>query len=291
MASVNPLELIRHVQDAPEFHVPVVLWDLLPAAIKGENPEPGAIPLPKADLLGYELQITRFMLVEVLVAMLLVAIFVPLARKIGSGEPPQGRLWNFFEVILLFVRNEIVRPIIGKRDGDRFLPFIWTIFFFVLGCNLMGLVPWAGSPTAAWACTASLAGVTLVTVIGAGIWKHGAVGFWTGQVPEMDLPRPLGIVIKPMIFVLELAGIAIRHFVLSVRLVANMFAGHLVLAVVVGFIAMAATANIIVWSSVTVGSVAGAVALSLLELLVAFLQAYIFAFLSALFIGMAIHRH
>ena len=291
MAAFDFSNLISHVQDTNEFRVPRILWYVLPDVIKGDAPEPGVIPLPMVNLFGSELQITRFMVVEVLVAVLMIVVFVPLSRRIRLGGRPRGRLWNFLEMILLFLRNDVARPVIGKRDADRFLPLIWTMFFFVLGCNLFGLVPWAGSPTTAWACTAALAGVTLATVIGSGIWKHGMVGFWTGQVPRMDLPLAIGILVKPMIFLIEVLGLGIRHFVLSVRLLANMFAGHLVLEVVVGFIVMTAGASILIWSSVMLGSVVGAVALSLLELMIAFLQAYIFAFLSALFIGMAIHQH
>lgn len=121
--------------------------------------------------------------------------------------------------------------------------------------------------------------------------KYGAVGFWIGQVPHMDLPPVMGPMIKSMIFVLESVGLLIRHVVLSIRLLANMFAGHLILAVLIGFIAMAADLHEVLWSGVMVMSIAGAVVISLLELFVAFLQAYIFTFLSALFIGMAIHQH
>ena len=97
--------------------------------------------------------------------------------------------------------------------------------------------------------------------------------------------------IKPMIFVIEIGGMLIKHFVLSVRLLANMFAGHLVLAVIIGFIAATAHQHIALWLGVTGASIFGAVAINLLELFVAFLQAYIFVFLSALFIGMAVHPH
>jgi F-type H+-transporting ATPase subunit a len=120
--------------------------------------------------------------------------------------------------------------------------------------------------------------------------KMGPIKFWTGQVPHMELPAALAIVLKPMIFVLEIIGLFIRHAVLAVRLLANMMAGHLVLAVIMAFIAAAAT-NALVWYGVAPMSILGATALSMLELFVAFLQAYIFTFLSALFIGMAVHPH
>ena len=147
------------------------------------------------------------------------------------------------------------------------------------------------NPTGALSVTVALAGITFATVIGTGMATHGMVGFWTGLVPHMDLPLAMAVVMKPMLLVIEIMGLCIKHSVLAVRLLANMFAGHLVLAVIISFIAATANAVFVLWLGVTIGSVASAVALSLLELFVAFLQAYIFTFLSALFIGMAIHQH
>ena len=75
----------------------------------------------------------------------MVAIFVPLARRIATGGRPRGRWWNMFEVMVLFIRDQVARPAIGRHDADRFLPFLWTMFFFILFLNLIGLVPWGGS--------------------------------------------------------------------------------------------------------------------------------------------------
>jgi F-type H+-transporting ATPase subunit a len=286
-------ELLKHVQDADSFDVPALLWEYLPEPLRGEHV--GHVPLPRfeTELFGrqLELQLTKFMVLELVAAVLMVLVFVPLAWKIAGGGPPRGRLWNLFEAMLLFLRDEVARPAIGGKQADRFLPYIWTVFFFVLFCNLLGLVPWAGSPTGAWACTLALALMTFGTVVIAGMTRFGLVGFWVGQVPHMDLPLLMAIFVKPMVFFIEILGLGIRHFVLSVRLLANMFAGHLVLAALLGFIALAADRNLALWLGVTLASVLGAVALSLLEILIAFLQAYIFAFLSALFIGMAVHQH
>ncbi len=283
--AADTAELFGHVKDADSFHVPALLWRQLPESLQGAHP--GQVPLP--EVLG--LQLTKFMVLELVAAVLMVVIFVWLARKIATGQRPRGVLWNLFEAILVFLRDEVARPAIGRKDADRFLPYIWTVFFFILFCNLLGLIPWAGSPTGAWACTLVLAGITFLTVIATGIQKYGPVGFWTGQVPHMELPLVMAVFIKPMVFAIEVMGLLIKHFVLSVRLLANMFAGHLVLAVILGFIADTADRHVALWSTVMISSVFGAIALSLLELFVAFLQAYIFAFLSALFIGMAVHQH
>ena len=148
-----------------------------------------------------------------------------------------------------------------------------------------------GSATGAIATTGALAIITLAVVIGAGSAKLGFLGFWKGLVPHMDLPKPIAIFLIPLMFAIELLGLLIKHFVLSVRLLANMFAGHLVLAVVIGFIGEKALQDSALWYGVMPASVLGAVALNMLELLVAFIQAYIFTFLTALFIGTAVHPH
>jgi F-type H+-transporting ATPase subunit a len=176
-------------------------------------------------------------------------------------------------------------------EGRSYFPFVFTLFFFVLGCNLLGMVPWAGSPTASFSVTLALAGVTMLTVIVAGMLKFGFFGFFANQVPSMDLPLPPAILLKPMIFAIELLGLCIKHLILAVRLLANMVAGHLVLLGIMGLISAAATYSTGLWATVTGISVVSCTLFSLLELFVAFLQAYIFTFLSALFIGASVHQH
>lgn len=280
--------LFQHIQDAEYFDVPRAI---APSG-KVHIPQPFKREQPIAKVGVFEpvnFAITKFMVLELIAAVLMAVVFIRVAQLIVSGRPPRGRFWNFFEAMLIYIRDEVARPAIGKHDADRFLPFLWTMFFFVLICNLLGLVPWAGSATAAFGTTVALAIATFVTVVGAGMAKLGPVHFWLAQVPHMDIPPALGIILKPMIFVLELIGLFIRHFVLAVRLLANIMAGHLVLVVIVTFIA--ASYSSAAWWGVAPASVFGAVMLSLLELLVAFIQAYIFTFLSALFIGMAVHPH
>jgi F-type H+-transporting ATPase subunit a len=285
----NTAELMSHVKDSNSFHFPFGGHIYLPCL--------GPWHLPGWSFFGWfgvpeftiQLQFTRFMVLELIAALLMLAIFIPLARRIARGDRPMGKFWNFFEAILLFLRNQVARPAIGEHDADRFLPYIWTAFFFILFCNLLGLVPWMGSPTGALGCTSALAVIAFAVSIGSGVRRFGPVRYVLGQVPKMDLPWYMAVFLFPMLLAIELLGILIKHSVLAIRLLANMFAGHLVLAVVIGFIAQ--TAGLAIWFGVMPASVAGAVALDLLELLVAFLQAYIFAFLSALFIGMAVHQH
>ena len=101
------------------------------------------------------LRLTKFMVLEVVGALILMAVFIPLARRLQSGARPRGRFTNLLDALVLFIRDQVSRPTIGSHDGDRFAPFLLNIFFFVLICNLLGLVPWAGSPTGAMATTAA----------------------------------------------------------------------------------------------------------------------------------------
>ena len=291
--------LFEHVQDATYFHVP---RDFPIGDDHGHVniPQPFATDTPiwemksSNDMLNsmfqpFDLVITKFMLIELLVAVVIAVFFIGLAMRIRWGGPPKGRFWNMLEIMYLFIRDQVARPAIGKEDADKFLPYLLTLFFFILGCNLAGMIPWLGSPTGALAMTGAMALSTFVVVVGTGVAKMGVAGFLKAQVPHMDLPGPLAVILVPAIFVIELAGLFIKHSVLSIRLLANMVAGHIVLAVIVAFIA--ATANTLAFWGVMPISLVGAVAISLLELFVAFLQAYVFVFLAALFIGAAVHPH
>jgi len=235
------------------------------------------------------MQLTKFMVIEVLVALIMLLLFIPLACKIKSGKPVHGRFSNLLEVFLLFLRDDVVRPSIG-HGADKFLPLAWTTFFFILGMNLFGMLPGFGSPTASYSVTCPLAVIALVSLIFAGSVAQGPVGFWIHQVPSMSVPFGMGYILKPMLFVIEVFGLMVKHFVLMVRLFANMFAGHLVLAVFTMFITVI-TSGWLLWVCVSVPSLALAIAISLLEIFVAFLQAYIFTFLMSLFIGMGRHAH
>ena len=347
MSDHNP---IYHLKDCYLFEVPKGVWrrtwqalDEVPAFLREGHPDvtdvaafnealSGKILIPQpfgeqkslyAMKSGFG--ISKYMILEVVLAALLFWVFTRLAAKLRSGEPAKGRFANLFETMILFVRDQIARPaidshdhhedhdhhhaehgddhgharastghapaLLAKHDGDRFVPLLLTLFFFVLGCNLLGMVPWAGSPTASFAVTLALAGVTLGTVVVAGMRKFGFLGFFFNQIPSMDLPLVLAIVLKPLIFLIEMAGLLIKHGILAVRLLANMVAGHLVLLGIMGLISAAAAYSTGMWATVTGISVVSCTLFSVLELFVAFLQAYIFTFLSALFIGAAVHQH
>ena len=287
--------LLEHVGDAPHFEYSGWLFGHpRDVAKRAEIPQPFQTEQPivgreGSTLLPLDFKVTKFMAIELMVALVLIAVFVPLAQKIRTGAAPKGKLWNLLEVLLVYIRDQVARPSIGKHDADKYMPFLWTIFFFVLFCNLFGLIPFLGSPTGSLAVTGVLALATFGVVLWTGISKLGFLGFFKAQVPHMDLPFALALVIVPMIFAIEVLGLFMKHFVLALRLFANMFAGHLVLAVLLGLIAANWESNIVYL--VAPASIFASIGVNLLELFVAFLQAYIFTFLSALFIGAAAHPH
>jgi F-type H+-transporting ATPase subunit a len=240
----------------------------------------GGVRIPLPNIFGRP--ITKFMILELVVAGLIAWIYIRLARRIEGGGLPRGRWWNFWETLLTFVRNDIVRPNFGKHS-DSFVPYFWTLFLFLLICNLLGLIPFLGSPTVSIWVTGALALCSFGLMHGVPIARVGLPQYLKSLWPP--LPWPL-FPISLMIAVIELIGTVIKSGVLAIRLFANMFAGHMVLAIILGF--TFATTFSLAWLGVTTISVLGVVALSLLELFVAFLQAYVFTFLTAIFVGMAL---
>ena len=230
--------------------------------------------------------VTKYTVIMLIAAALACAIFIPLARKIRSGEAPRGLFWNAFEGLLTFIRDNVAKPYIG-HDADHYVHYLWTVFIFILFCNLLGMVPFMGSPTASITVTLALAAVTFLFIHISAIAKNGLVGYLHGWVPHIDVPYGMGYFILPLIVAIEVLGAFIKAGVLAIRLFANMFAGHLVLATLLMFIQMAANHSLF-WP-VTIASVLGVVLMSLLELFVAFLQAFIFTFLTALFLGSTLH--
>jgi F-type H+-transporting ATPase subunit a len=244
----------------------------------------------------------KFMLMELIAAAILLAIFIPIARRTRNGAVPIGKLWNAAEAILIFIRDEVAKPSIGEHDYKRFLPFLWTTFLFILVCNLLGMIPFMASATASLAVTGVLAGVAFVVIHWNGIAaNHGPVGYFRTFIPHVELEggfvmKALGATITLGITALELLGALIRAFVLAVRLFANMLAGHTVLFIMLLFIRMigqraaegSGVADILFWP-ITFASIGMVTALSVLELFVACLQAFVFTFLTAVFIGLAMH--
>ncbi len=232
--------------------------------------------------------ISKFHLLMAMAAGIICLIYIPLAKKIQGGQAPKGIFWNLFESLLTFIRDNVAKPYIPHHT-DHYVPFLWTIFLFVLACNLLGMFPFLGSPTASFPMTATLALITFGYIHFSGVRENGVQGHLQSFAPHLDMPAALRIPILCLLWPIEFMGLIIKCFVLSVRLFANMFAGHMVLATILIFIYQARNFDPALFWTVTFGSVFGATALSMLELFVAFLQAFIFTFLTALFLGSTIH--
>jgi F-type H+-transporting ATPase subunit a len=329
MSAAHPPDPMHHVQDARSIH----LFDELFGGL--DIPLPGPI-----HILGYDFHFTKFMLLEVMAAVLIIAIYVPLANRIRGGGLPTGPWWNFFEVFFVFIRDKIARPYLddphagdhghghghaehahaapdqhhdkgaahvpmygqelaqhpqaerpSEHAADRFVPFLATMFLFILFCNLLGMIPFLGSPTSSIWVTGALAVCSFIMFHAPGIAQKGLVGYFAAQWPHIDVPY-VGWFFSTGLFAIEMLGTVIKSGVLAIRLFANLFAGHMVLATILMFIytvGTAANVSYALWGGVSVASVVGVVALSLLELFVAFLQAYVFTFLTSLFMGMSLY--
>lgn len=296
-------DVFHHVRDAMGFDLPRGQADA-----HGH----GLLDYVLPDPFGF--QLTKFMVLQVVAALFVFIVFRGLAKRIHSGGPAKGRFWNFWESIALFIRDEVVRPTIGDHEhedhhgnvdlgghhatnhkaahaADQYLPFIWSCFFYILICNLLGAIPFLGSATGNLNVTGVLAMSAFVATVFFGFKAMGPSGFFHNMMPDTGVPGAFGSVLTYGIFGIEIFGFFIKHSVLAVRLFANIMGGHTVIAVILGFIAQASHEGIAIWSLVTFGSIVGQVFIGCLELFVAFLQAYVFAFLATIFIAGAVHKH
>ncbi|HEY0106832.1 MAG TPA: F0F1 ATP synthase subunit A [Rhizomicrobium sp.] len=192
-----------------------------------------------------------------------------------------SRTQSMAELSYEFVSN-MIHSATGD-DGLRFFPFVFTLFFFVLFCNFFGMIPGSFTVTSQIAVTFSLAMLVILTVIVTGFAKHG-IGFFRLFVP--DAPIYLLFLLVPI----EIISFLTRPISLSVRLFANMLAGHTMLAVFGGFVVLLGGAGGVL-SILSIAPMALIVAIMLLELLVAFLQAYVFAILTCIYLNEALHLH
>lgn len=305
---------VLHIKDSYYFEVPKSLWpanyesiEEVPQFLRDAHPHAsleeinhdlsGKILIPQPfgaleDLYtpASGVTISRFMIVETVLAILIFSAFAMLVKKTEGGKAPSGRFANLLESFVVYVRDNLARPSIG-HGADKFVPYLLTVFFFILTCNLAGMIPPLGTVTGAIEVTAGLALCTFLVGAYSGIQQFGFLGYILNFIPGMDLPGPLAVILKPMIFAIEILGTVIKHSVLAIRLFANMIAGHMVLTGILGGIVTAAAQGSGAWMTAGFFGVVGATLFSCLELLVAFIQAYVFTMLSALFIGASIHHH
>lgn len=229
-----------------------------------------------------------------IVAGLLLMLFVPALVRRRRGTDEVGRLVptgsaNAIEAICELLRKDVAQPNLGPYT-DRFIKYVWSVFFFILLNNLLGLLPIAamtpfigGTATGNIYVTATLALMTFSLMVFNGIRLGGKHYF------AHFCPGPLWL--APILVPVELAGLLAKIFALTVRLFANMLAGHILLAVLLGFILSAFESSIAMGIGIAIPAVAGSVAITMLEIFVAFLQAFIFTFLTCLFIGQSIVFH
>ena len=233
-----------------------------------------------------DLSITKNVATLILVALLMIFIFTSVAKAYTrrEGQAPKG-LQSFMEPLILFVRDEVVKPNLGDKS-DRYLPYLLTVFFFIWIGNMLGLIPLIANPnlTGNIAVTSALAAMTfLITNLHAN--KH----YWGHTFNPPGVPLPIKFILVPI----EVAGIFIKPVALMIRLFANITAGHIIILSLIGLIFIFGQAG-----ESLGGGIGGALVavpftlfMSFLELLVAFLQAFIFTMLSALFIALAQEDH
>jgi F-type H+-transporting ATPase subunit a len=235
-------------------------------------------PLVPLHLGGFDVSFTNQSLLMVIVA-LAASLFLTLAVKPGRLVPTRSQ--SMAELSYEFVAN-MIHSSTGE-DGLKFFPFVFTLFIFVLLANFFGMVPGSFTITSQIAVTFALASLVILAVIVTGFMKHG-IGFLKLFVPHA--PLPLLFLLVPI----EVISFLTRPISLSVRLFANMLAGHTMLAVFGGFVvALGAAGGVL--SVLSIAPMLLIVAIMLLELLVAFLQAYVFAILTCIYLNEALHLH
>ena len=244
--------------------------------------------VPQTSFYGLEmphlfgLQVFDIQLFQLLAMVLIVAFFAPVRSAVVNGTG--GRVTKIFAGWVTWLRDEVVVPNLGEKDGRRLLPMFLTLFFFIVFMNLLGLVPGGLTATASVYTAAGLSLVTLVVMVVGGMMVQGPIKFWISLVPS---GVPMALV--PMLFVLEVLGLIIKPFALTMRLMANMTGGHLVLLSFLGlmfFFGQDSTATGFAVSPLVVGM---SVFMMIIEGFVALLQAYVFTLLSAIFVGMCLH--
>jgi len=253
--------LLRHVQDAHEIETPF-----------------GRFDLPHLQLFGVDMSLTKHVVFLWVAAVVLIIALAVAARKNKRQTVPTG-FGNLVEIFVVFVRDEIAIPNMGE-GGIKYLPYLLTTFFFILLMNLLGLVPYGASATGNVSVTAGLAIIAYIMIQASAIRAQGLGHYFahfTGGVHW---------ILWPIMVPIEILGTFTKAFALCVRLFANMTAGHIVIVSLLGLIFVFGKLSPALGYTVSVPSVLFTLGIDLLELFVAFLQAYIFTMLTSLFMGL-----
>ena len=267
---------------------------------------------------GIDLSVTKHVFMLWIVAIVVAcAIIIPIQKYLQKNNPVPSGWMNLLEMIVKFIRDSIVKPNIGSKYTETWAPMILTFFFFILFANGIGLIPifdllgvlnrfifqvpasdnhniinalLHGGVTATgnFNVTAALAVITFFTILIAGTRAHGFINHWKNLVPP-GLAWPVYIILIPI----EIIGMFVKPFALTMRLAANMTGGHIAILAILSFMAIFAEMfqSTVTGLSLALFSIPMATAISGLELIVVMVQAYVFTLLSAVFIGMAINVH
>lgn len=258
-----------------EFFAPVFSHHMTPVPVGLHHGDP------------FEPTLTTFYNVnlwQVYVVGAILLLFFLVRQSFGSGSP--GWLIRVFRGWCHWIRDEVVYSVMGPEEGKRWAPFFIYVFFFIAFANVVGLVPGSVTSTACVFVTAALAMVTLVCMIFGGMIAQGPVAFWKNL-----LPHGLPVALIPLMAVVELVGLFVKPIALMIRLFANLLAGHLLIMSFVGLIfVFAKMFDLGALSYATALPVVGmAVFINIIEALVVLLQAYIFTYLSVLFVQASLH--
>jgi F-type H+-transporting ATPase subunit a len=273
--SEDSIDILHHILDDRQIELPFV----------------GYVPLPPAGswMLGpVDVTPTKYVIWVWVIGILMLTIFVPTGiiakRNQRNASAPKGGQ-NAIEAIVLFFRDQVIIPNVG-HGGEKFVPFVISLFFFILIGNLLGMIPYGAAATANISVTASLAILSLIVIETAGMRALGPAGYMkTIFYWNQELPLPLRVAMAFILTPVELLGKLSKPFALAVRLMANMTAGKVVLYAMLGLIFLFGS-----WT-IAIAPVAMIVVLSFLKIFVAFLQAYVFALLVSVFIGLITHSH
>jgi F-type H+-transporting ATPase subunit a len=235
----------------------------------------------------YDFGLTKHVVFLLLSGVVCLVLLIGAARSHKRASSQIGRpkgLAAALEAVILYLRNEIYLPVLGGHGGTAYVPFCLTLFFFILFCNLFGLIPWGSTATGNIAVTAPLAIITFFVIELAGIKTLGAgylgtIVYWPHDMPLM-MKLPLTIIMTPV----ELVGKITKPFALTIRLFANMVAGHVIILALIGLIFMFGF-------GIAIAPVAMALFIMAIEILVAVVQAFIFSLLAAVFIGQIRSAH
>jgi F-type H+-transporting ATPase subunit a len=236
------------------------------------------VPLIEIHLFGIDFSITKAIVMMWLASILLIILFVLAGRR--SKDVP-SKFQNFFEVVIQFLRDNLSKDTIDdEQDADRWFPLIASLFLFILTCNLLGLVPGSFTATSNINVTAGLALLVFFLSQGAGIVRHGPWGYF-----KTFIPPGVPTWILPLMLPVEILSQFAKPFSLAVRLFANMLAGHVVILVFLsGLVALRGFFYIVAPLPLAI-----TIVMNLFEIFVAFIQAYIFAILTAVYLNQALH--